>query len=150
MNRIATFVPVAVFGILAIGCDRDDPPANNPGPGDGSPAHSQPPESKRDVMEFTTAEVTIVWDDQDRRVNLTKRIAKQTEIRRLLSFFPDVGRGQHSPVAEPWEGAVKVRFARADGSVVTVRSDYESWNEGHGDWPVEPGFTDYIRELLEK
>lgn len=150
MNRIATFVPVTVFGILAIGCDREDPPANNRGPGDGSPAHSRPPESKRDVMEFTTAEVTVVWDDQDRRVNLTKRIEDQAAIRQLVSFFPGVGRGQRSPVAEPWEGAVKVHFTKADGSVVRVWSDYESWNEGHGDWPVKPGFTDYIRKLLEE
>jgi len=98
-------------------------------------------------MEYTSAEVKVIYG---RLANRTKRIEDQAEIRRLLSFFPGVGRGQHSPVAEPWDGAVKVHFTKADGSVVRVWSDYESWNEGNGDWPAKPGFADYVRELLEE
>ncbi|MBC8869293.1 MAG: hypothetical protein H8E44_07735 [Planctomycetes bacterium] len=147
MNRIACLLLLTAFGAIATGCGRDAPPANGGGSGGAPRGESQSPNNERDAVEYTSAEVRVIYG---RLANRTKRIEDQAEIGRLLSFFPGVGRGQHSPVAEPWEGAVKVHLTKADRSVVRVWSDYESWNEGHGDWPVKPGFADYVRKLLEE
>ena len=158
MNRTAAILLLALYGFVAIGCNRDDQPANSEG--DGPPGQSQLPQTERDAMEYTSAEVRILYGDL---ANRTKRIDDQREIQRLLSFFPGVGGGRKSASAAPWEPAVELLFTSAEGTVLRVTTDCDFWNErrgdgselylwseGHGDWEVEPGLKKYIRNLFQE
>ncbi|MBC8869295.1 MAG: hypothetical protein H8E44_07745 [Planctomycetes bacterium] len=145
MNGIARFLLLTAFGTLAIGCGRDDPPANDRASG---------------AMEYTSAEVRILYGPL---ANRTKRIKDQTEIQQLLSFFPGAGRGQKPPEPPgPWDHAVIVDFGRADGTLLRVTSNYEFsnegpddgtyfWSEGRGDWLLaEPSkLRTCLRKLFE-
>lgn len=163
MNRIARFLLLSVFGTLSIGCGEDRPAANGRSAGDGSRQQSQPPKSERDAMKYTSAEVKFLSGDL---ANRTKRIKDQTEIQRLLSFFPGAGRGREGPEPPaPWVELLVIQVTRLDGTVLKVTSSYqfwheepigasktEFWSEGHGDWLLNDtkAFRSYIQKLFEE
>lgn len=94
--------------------------------------------------EFVKAELKVFFTDQGKRVIITD----SHTVERLLSFFPGVGQGKASPDAGGWESEVEVVLTRLDGRAVVVRSDFESWSEGHGDWPVNGHLKSYVQDLL--
>ncbi len=164
MNRIARLLLVTVLGTLAIGCGRDEPPANGRSTGDGSGRKSQAPRTEGNAMQYTSAEVTFLSGDL---ANRTKRIEDQTEIQRLLSFFPGAGRGHKGPEPPaPWINTLVIQFTRADGTVLRLTSNYVFWNEGpyhgtyfwsegrsegQGEWllPDTKGLQSYFGKLFE-
>lgn len=160
MKRIDRYLLVIVFGSLAIGCSLNEPPSNGRSTGESSRGKSQPTKTEKDAMEYTTAEVTFLKGDL---AKLTKRIADQEEIRRLLSFFPGPGHGRKGPEpSAPWINAVLIQFTRADGTVLKVTSNFAFfnkgpyqkmyfWSEGQGDWMSydTKGLQNYIRILFQ-
>jgi len=165
MNSIARFLLLTVLGSLAMGCGRHQPPANERSTADGSPPQSHLPKTERDATEYRSAEVTFLSGDLENR---TKRIEDQREIRRLLSFFPEAGRGRKGPEPPaPWDNTLVIRFTRADGTVLRVTSNYEFWkegpyhgtyfwsegrSEGHGEWLLRDtkAFQTYLERLFEE
>ena len=91
--------------------------------------------------EFARAELK---SGQGRQVIITDT----NTIERVLSFFPGVGQGKASPDAGGWESEVEVVLTRLDGRSVVIRSDFESWSEGPGDWPVKGNLKSYVEHLL--
>lgn len=103
---------------------------------------------KEQTSNFTKAVVSLRVDEQNQPIDKTKEITDETEVLHLASFFPGLGEGKRSRVAALWEPTVEIHFTGADGKGVTVMSNFESWSEGKGDWPVKPGLKQYIRKLL--
>ena len=94
---------------------------------------------------FVKAEVgnTITMGD---RWSLTLSGLK---LRTLLGFFPQLEKW--NPSAGLWAAGTKVLLFRADGSTVRIYTNIEmdTWSRGAGEWPLKPGFADFIAEELK-
>ena len=132
MDRIDCLLLVVILGCLTIGCSQDRPPANGRNIREGLSGKSQLPKNAWDIMKIKSAEVhfTSFGMSLDRRKDWDKlkiprviHVEDQAEIERLLSFFPGVGRGLKSRQADPWGGVMKIRFTKADGTVLNVATN---------------------------
>ena len=81
-------------------------------------------------------------------VERARNIEDVSVVKKLTSFFPNVGQGRRSHVVAGWEASVVMVFTRPDGTVLRVTSDFESWSERNGDWPVKGDLAKYVDELF--
>jgi hypothetical protein len=97
-------------------------------------------------------ELVASQDPNAQPVNLKRTIDDPSEIDRLASYFPGMDSDRRSRIYGRWIPWLTVEFVRADGSVISVRSDYRDWTEGEGrgDFPVRGDLGGYVREVLGK
>ncbi len=98
---------------------------------------------------YKSAEVKLLDALGEHAAGKTVTINSPEEIGRLLSYLRTFGTGETSYTARKWEGSVKIRLTRVDGSEAAVVSNYKWWSETTGDHAVEPGFKEYIESLFE-
>jgi hypothetical protein len=86
--------------------------------------------------------------------NKTVTVTDPKEVQKLVTFFPNLGQGRNAWLAGSWEASTFVKFTGSDGRLITVATswDYSDWSEsdGHGDWPLDPEFSNYIGAKLWK
>lgn len=100
-------------------------------------------------LKYIRADVKLILDEEGRVVNQTMRIEDPKEIERLISFFPNLGKGKHSQKAAGWITLVDINLYKDDETVVNVKSNYKYWTEGSGDWAVKGDFEKYIQNIFE-
>ena len=154
MNWRAFLGVTTLCGVLATGCGRDRiGPPDSRGNKNSSHGQFEPPGTERKAMEYTRANVRIVYDpDTARYADRAVVIEDEAELQRLLSFFPGIGQARKSDLAHGSDDAVVVSFTKSDGTTLKVSSDFDFWNEGCGDWEVSDpnAFRNYIGGLLKE
>ena len=103
---------------------------------------------------FLSAKITLEMDQQGKHVpadkTWTTEIRDPAELKKLASFFPDVGRGKRSWTASGWKEGMRIEFRRADGGltrvIVSMNDNLQTWTEsgGRGDWPVQGDLKKYV------
>ena len=108
-------------------------------------------QSARHSGPFVTAKVTRLVDEQRRTNKSVVQTSKPEEVQKLASFFPGLGTRKRSNPPASWVTLVFVKLSRADGSSVTIRSNYEHWNDGtaDGQWFVDGDLEAYVNKLFE-
>ena len=103
----------------------------------------------------TPADFTSVTIEQVARADpaaspRTTTITDPALIRELWAFFPGLGTGAESPIADLWEASWELRFTRPDGSELRVAVDYwfETWSEGKGDWDIDGNLVAFLEKLV--
>jgi hypothetical protein len=91
-------------------------------------------------ISFVSADVIRLMDQNRQPVRSTIHLADPRQVAEVASFFPNVGTGARSDKTGGWIALALVRLNRADGSVVEIKTNYESWTEGNGDWQVNGDF----------
>ena len=78
-----------------------------------------------------------------------KAITDPNQIKRLVSFFPGLGR-RRSHSGAGWEAEVIVTLTSVDGSVVVVKitDNLDTWSRGRGDFSVKGDLAGFLRELF--
>ena len=102
-------------------------------------------QAKRKPLRFTAAKVTQYYP-----VERTKKIVDSADISGLTLFFPYLGQGKQSDVTGGWESVVSIDFIKADGTILHIVTDFETWSEGqeNGDWPVKGDLENYVNKLF--
>ena len=100
-------------------------------------------------MTCAQAVIDVTLSPSGKMVNVQKKVTDTKEVQRLVSFFPHLGEGKRSSRTGAWQSCASVKFTGCDGRVVTVQTNYSWWSEGPGDWPMDEGFSTYIRSLLD-
>lgn len=69
---------------------------------------------------------------------------------KLISFFPEMGRGRRGGPPAGWKALAKIRFETVNGPItVSVPiNPIDVWSEGNGDWPADPALKPYLRALV--
>jgi RNA polymerase sigma-70 factor (ECF subfamily) len=109
---------------------------------------------KQQQPKFVKAEVTLhrVPDDtQDPPKELKKTIKDKATLARIVSCFPEMGRGKKTNVFGGWLTSVTIKFEGSKGETVTVKvsHNWTNWSEGGGDWKVKANLLKYVGELFE-
>jgi len=101
---------------------------------------------------FLYARVEVIALPGDGRVEKEVEVRDEGELRQLVSFFPGAGGWKLNPLgAASYQTEVEVRLTTDTGETVVIGTDYELWRcGGKGDWPVEPGFEQWLRGLLAR
>lgn len=49
-----------------------------------------------------------------------------------------------------WKRSVRIHFTREDGATlsVSVNPKFTRWHENKGDWPLAPGFGEFIQQVF--
>jgi len=87
--------------------------------------------------------------DNQRLRGKTIIVTDPQTVLKLLSFFPRMGQGRSSNIVAGCASRVSIVFVDEAGKEVKVASNYDVWSEGDGDWPMDPGFSSYISDLLK-
>lgn len=106
--------------------------------------------SKKPNKVFTSAYVKVSFDPKGDQTHANITLSDPTEIHTLLSYFPHFLEGNSNYETGSWIASVEITFVRADGSTARLITNYEVWNEGKGDHPVEGDFAAYIQKNVLK
>ena len=99
---------------------------------------------------YSSATVTRTMDSNGRATNDKITISDPQQLNRVMSYFPEAGQNRRGPLAGGWMPAITIHAHPKNGRAVVIRSNYEFWSEGTGDWPVDAGFRDYIDRLFRQ
>jgi len=83
--------------------------------------------------------------------NARVEVSGQAEMRKLLAFFPDLGR--KSGTAAGWEAGGTVELTKRDATttkiVLSGNDNLNTWSAGQGDWSVCGDFLAYFTKLQQ-
>ncbi|GEM_PF-3192732 len=105
-------------------------------------------------VQAKAAKISLRLDEQSRYTTNARiiEITDASEVVRLTSFFPGLGKGRWSPVevATLWQAYVIIEFEMEDGRMLKIYSNFEKWTDGKGsDISVRPGLRDHVFSLFE-
>ena len=128
---VIAMVVVSTFSILECGCAAKK-------------------ESKVADKSNRYVEGEFTWYPGD-RISRTV-VLRGADLQRLLGFFPGVGSGASSGFGGGWRAAVVINLIDSAGTrhSLVVDRELRRWAEGKGEWPLNPGFSDFAKEIQSR
>ena len=100
---------------------------------------------------FTKVKVEYYVPVGDHHERASREFADRQTIERLMTFFPELASGKASHCFGTWKLRANFYFARPDGEVVRVLTNFELWTAGRrGDFPVRGDLAEYVKALFEQ